>query len=70
MEIMAHICQYIEEVFQDIQMDYKLFVLNIFSFLYFVVFDNQPGNHKPTMETRNLYLPCLCACFKMVQEVV
>ncbi len=39
MEIIAHISQYTERVFPDIKMNPKIFVLNIFSFLYFIIFD-------------------------------
>lgn len=43
-EIMGHVCKYIEIVFPDIQMDPKIFVLNILSFLYFVIFDENRCN--------------------------
>ena len=39
MEIMLHISEYIERAFPNIEIEPKIFVLNIFSFLYFVVFD-------------------------------
>lgn len=39
MEIIDHICQYVERVSPNVYMDPKVFVLNIFSFVYFVVFD-------------------------------
>ena len=43
-EIMAHVCKYIEEAFPDIRMNPKIFVLNILSFLYFVIFDENRCN--------------------------
>ena len=39
MEIMSHISEYIESEFPNIEIEPKIFVLNIFSFLYFVIFD-------------------------------
>ena len=39
MEIITQVSKYIERVFPDIQMDPRIFVLNIFSFLYFIIFD-------------------------------
>ena len=39
MEIITHICQYMERVSPNGYADSKVFVLNIFSFVYFVVFD-------------------------------
>ncbi len=39
MEIITHVSQYIKKVFPDIQMNPEIFVLNIFSFLYFTIFD-------------------------------
>lgn len=39
MEIINHVSQYIEKVSPNDYMDSKVFALNIFSFVYFVVFD-------------------------------
>jgi AcrR family transcriptional regulator len=39
MEIITHISQYVERVSPNGYVDSKVFVLNIFSFVYFVVFD-------------------------------
>ncbi len=43
MEIITRVSQYIEEISPNVQMDPKIFVLNVFSFLYFVIFDKNQG---------------------------